>query len=90
MKYPHNDLIYSYVLLLLHLTLKLLVLFNSGIATMEFSIFYIWEDLRFSWKSTLFEEIRGDLRKNFKFEEIWGGAATLTKRPEHSLKFVQK
>ena len=48
---------------------------------MEFSIFWIWGDLRrFSWKSTFFEEIRGDLRRNFKFEEIWGGVATLNVR----------
>ena len=56
-----------------------MVLFNSEIAKMEFSIFWIWGDLRrFSWKSTFFEEIRGDLRRNFISEEIWGGVATLS------------
>ena len=54
------------------LTLKLLVLLNSEIAKKKYSVFWIWGDLRrFSWKSTFFEKIRGDLR-NFKFEEIWG------------------
>ena len=58
--------------------LKLLLSFNSEIAKMEFSVFWIGGDLRrFSWKSIFFEEIIGDLRKNFKFEEIWGGVATL-------------
>ena len=52
------------------------LLFNSEIAKMELSIFWIWGDLRFSWKFTFFAEITGDLR-NFKFEEIWGGMATL-------------
>ena len=54
------------------LILKLLVLFNSEIAKMEFSIFWIWGDLRFSRKSKFLDEIRRDLRRNFKFEEIWG------------------
>ena len=49
------------------------LLFNSEIAKMEFSIFWIWADLRrFSWRFTFFEEIWGDLRRYFKFEEIWG------------------
>ena len=54
-------------------TLKPVVLFNSEIAKMEFFIFLNWGDLtRFSRKSTFFEEIRADLKKNFKFKEIWG------------------
>ena len=57
------------------LTLKLLVLSNSEIVKMEFSMFWIWGDLRrFSWKSTFFEGIWGEisyLRDLRRLGEVW-------------------
>ena len=59
----------------------------------NFLFFLIWGDLRFSLKFAFFEEIRGDLRRNFKSEEAWQPCQpnikfTVEEQINHSIAFL--
>ena len=78
MKYSHNGLIYSYVLLVLHLSCWYYLRVRLPKWNFLFFIFEeIWggfhENLHFSRR---LEEIWGKTSK-LRYEEIWGGMATL-------------